>query len=103
MTIGIGQTQPGNLSSTAAKSHCNGSAPADRWSFTLANPKMVTIDLSSMAFDTYLYLFDANYNFMGTNNAELKLALSGGGSQYYIEVTTKSPNNASGACTLSLQ
>ena len=107
-TIGVGQTQPGNLSSVAAKSHCNGIAPADRWGFTLANAKTVTIDLSSTAFDTYVCLFDANYNFIAANdnanptttNSELKLALSGGGAQYYIEVTTKSPSNAGGSYTL---
>jgi hypothetical protein len=109
-TISIGQTQTGNLSSTAAKSHCNGLAPADRWRFTLANAKTVTIDLSSNAFDTYLCLFDANYTLIAfndnanptTTNSELKVALSGGGAQYYIEVTTKSPNNTGGSYTLSL-
>ena len=103
--INLGSTLSGNLSTTAANSRCNGAAPADRWTFTLATSTTVTINVSSTAFDTYVCLLDANNNYIngddnsgGGTNSQLTAIL--GLSTYYIEVSSRS--SGGGTYTISL-
>jgi tyrosinase len=104
--INLGDTVSGNLSSIAAEGICN-FAPTDRYTFTLASPTTITIDLSSSAFDTFLGLlnssndcFASDNNSGGGTNSRLIRNLSAG--TYFIEVTTVSPSDAGGPYTLSL-
>jgi hypothetical protein len=105
--ISVGQTLSGNLSTTAANGSCNGSAPADRWQFTLSATTTVTLEADSTAFDTYLCLLDSNNsiraqddNSGGGTNAKIVITLSPS-SAYYIEVSSKS--STGGAYALSLK
>jgi pimeloyl-ACP methyl ester carboxylesterase len=45
--INLGETISGTLSTSAPRANCNSGTPADRYTFTLASPTTVTINLSS--------------------------------------------------------
>jgi hypothetical protein len=104
-SISVGNTQPGNLSATAANGQCFGAIPADRWTFTLSAQSTITIGVNSTAFDTYACLLNANNlpinsddNSGGGTNSQIVTTL--GAATYYIEVSAK--GGGSGTYTISL-
>ena len=104
--IVLGQTINGNLSSNAPIGTCT-YGPSDRYQFSASVPiQILTIDLSSLAFDTYVGLVNsqnqciaADDNRGGGTNSLLSYSNLTTGS-YYIEVGTRSSGNAGGIYVL---
>jgi len=107
--ITLGQTLAGNLSSSAAEGQCKfGSAPVDRYMFSLPATTTLTIDLASSAFDTFVCLLNSANQLIASDdnqgpgtNSRLVITLPVG--SYFIEVTTQSPGFVGGLYTLSVQ
>jgi PKD repeat protein len=104
--IGVGQTLNGSLSSTAAETPCLLNVPADRYLLTIASAGVVTIEVSSAAFDTYVCVLDANNSGLGSDdnsgpasNSRFYRQFTPG--SYYVEVSTRTAGNGGGAYTLA--
>ncbi len=102
--ITMGQTLSGALSAATPIGSCRYGQPSDRYAFTLASTTVVTLDLVSAGFDTYLCLYnsgnsligsDDNYG-VGTNSRYFATLATG---TYYVEVST---SGGTGAYQLSL-
>jgi hypothetical protein len=108
-SLGLSRVVNGILSTSSAPGHCNGSAPAERWPFSITVGTTITNDVSSTVFDTYVCLLDANNNAIsyddnsgpGTNARLVYRDLPIG--NYYIEVSSRSNGHSGGSYTLSLQ
>jgi hypothetical protein len=106
--LGLGQILAGNLYAGGANSNCDLGNAAVRYAFSLAAPTVLTMDLSSTAFDTVVCLYNSSNQFLALDdnsgpgtNSRLTTSLTTG--SYFIEVTTRSPGGTGGPYTLSLQ
>jgi len=105
--ISVGQTLNGTLSGTAAEGICQ-FRPVDRYTFMLASPTTVTIDLSSSAFDTYIGVLNSQNQCIASDNdrgpgSNARLVVSLGVGTYYIEAMDNIFGGNGGPYTLSLQ
>jgi hypothetical protein len=98
-----GQTILGSLLTSDGRNPNFLSAYADIYSMTLNSPTTITINLSSTAFTTRVYLLSAEGTILASNtgapNSQISTALDAG--TYYI-VASSSSGGMTGAYTLSL-